>query len=239
MMEYRRMRVMKRRRVLWRNISKKAVMRLCCFALCLICFFCFYFQRIRPLVIRCAVSYAESMFLRSADRAVVQILSEENIGYADIVRLSRNADGAVTSVETDIVKIDTLKCRISDALSQMIAGQEYYEVAIPLGALFSKTLIDGWGPKIRFKMQLTATARVNFSHEFKSEGINQVLHLVMVDMDVSGSLVVLGHNRGLDASTSVFAAQTLIVGNVPGAFTEVNQGMTQDTAGTINDYGAN
>ena len=230
---------MRRFRFRRKTVGKKTAVRFIaaflCFAVLVFC----YYQRIRPLILRCAVSQAESMFLAAADRAVVQVLAEENIRYEDIVLLARNTDGAVTSVQTDIVKINTLKSRISDTLADIIEQKEFYDVQIPLGSFLFPSLTDAWGPKIRFRMQLTATARVNFSHEFKSEGINQVLHCVMVDMEIGGSLIILGHSRSLNAATSIFAAQTLIVGSVPGAFTEVNQGAAQDIAGTINDYGAN
>lgn len=229
---------MKCGRVRRRIRGNRATVRIVAVFLCVAVLLFLYCQRIRPLILRCAVSKAESMFLAAADRAVVQILSEENIRYEDIVLLSLNTEGAVTSVQTDIVKINTLKSRISDTLARLIEEKEFYDVEIPLGSFIFPTLTDAWGPRLRFRMQLTATARVNFSHEFKSEGINQVLHCVMVDMDVGGSLIVLGHSRSLCAATSVFAAQTLIVGSVPGAFTEVNQGAAQDIAGTLNDYGA-
>ena len=218
--------------------GKKTAVRIVAAVLCLAVLFFLYYRRIRPLILRCAVSEAESMFLAAADRAVVKVLTDENIQYEDMVLLSRNTQGTVTSVQTDIVKINMLKSRISDTLADLVAQKEFYEVAIPFGSFFFPSLSDAWGPKIRFRMQLAATARVNFSDQFKSEGINQVLHVVMVDMEIGGSLIVFGHTRSLNAATSVFAAQTLIVGNVPGAFTEVNQGTMQDIAGTINDYGA-
>ena len=230
---------MKSRRFRRRTYKKQVGIRIFCVFLCLTLLLYYYLQKLRPLVIRVAVSYAESLFLTSADRAVAKILADENVKYNDMIRLSRDPDGTVTSLETDIVKINLLKSMISQTLSGMIAEREHYEISIPLGTFFSKTLTQGIGPDIHFRMQLTATAHVNFSHEFKAAGINQVLHLVMADIQVNGGLVMMGCSRGIHASTSVFAAQTLIVGHVPEAFTEVRQSGENDLAGTINDYGAN
>ena len=209
----------------------------------IVLFFCvllgttLFFAEIRPLVIRYAVSYAETLFLTSADEAVIRVLDERNITYQDIIRLSRNAEGAVTSAETDIVKINTLKSSISKKLADLVASKEQYTLSIPLGAFFSYAYMGGWGPAISFPMQCTATARVNFSHEFKDAGINQVLHIVMVDLEITGSLIMLGSRENVRVNTSVFAAQTLIVGAVPEAFTNVIENGS-DLAGTLNDYGA-
>ena len=102
----------------------------------------------------------------------------------------------------------------------------------------SNIYTNGLGPEVHFKMQLTATARVTFSHEFKSAGINQVLHIISVDMDIRGSLIVAGYKDGVSVATSAMAAQTVIVGITPEAFTQVIESENDNTAGLINDYGA-
>ncbi len=196
------------------------------------------FYKMRPVILRYAESAAETLLLDASNRAILDILNEQNISYNDIVTLSREESGRVTSLETDIVKINSLKSLISNRLSEIIAGKEYYDLNIPLGTFFSTVYTSGYGPKIHFKMQLTATARVNFSHEFKSAGINQVLHIVMVDMNISGSLVITGYSGGISVSNSAMAAQTIIVGTTPDAFTNVIESEQDNTAGLINDYGA-
>lgn len=196
------------------------------------------FYKMRPVILRYAESAAETLLLDASNKAILDILCEQNISYNDIVTLSREESGRVTSLETDIVKINSLKSLISNRLSEIIAGKEYYDLNIPLGTFFSTVYTSGYGPKLHFKMQLTATARVNFSHEFKSAGINQVLHIVMVDMNISGSLVITGYSGGISVSNSAMAAQTIIVGTTPDAFTNVIESEQDNTAGLINDYGA-
>ena len=200
--------------------------------------FSLVFYKMRPVILRHAESAAETLLLDASNKAILDILSEQNVSYNDIVTLSREESGRVTSLETDIVKINSLKSLISNRLSEIIAGNEYYDLYIPLGTFFSSTYTSGYGPKIHFKMQLTATARFDFSHEFKSAGINQVLHIVMVDMDISGSLVITGYNGGISVKNQAMAAQTIIVGTTPEAFTNVIESEQDNTAGLINDYGA-
>ncbi len=196
------------------------------------------FYKMRPVILRYAESTAETLLLDASNKAILDILNEQNVSYNDIVSISREESGRVTSLETDIVKINSLKSLVSNRLSEIIAGKEYYDLYIPLGTFFSSVYTSGYGPKIHFKMQLTATARVNFSHEFKSAGINQVLHIVMVDMDISGSLVITGYNGVISVKNQVMAAQTIIVGTTPEAFTSVVESEQDNTAGLINDYGA-
>lgn len=196
------------------------------------------FFKMRPVIIRYAESVAETTLLNSANDAVLEILNKQGVSYDDIVLLSKNEAGYVTSIETDIVKINSLKSSIANRLSNIVDSREYYELHIPIGTFLSSIYFNALGPEIHIKMQLTATAVVNFSHEFKSAGINQVLHMVMIDMDINGTFVTTGYRGGISVSTSAIAAQTLIVGAVPDAFTEVIESENDNTAGLINDYGA-
>ena len=191
-----------------------------------------------PVVIRYAVSVAETIMLNAANDAIVQVLEENNVSYGDIVNLSNNNDGYVTSLEIEIYSVNSLKSKISSKTAENIENKEFYEVGIPIGTFLGNTYTAGFGPKVKFKMQLTSTAFVDFSHEFKAAGINQVLHIIMVNIDIRGSLVIAGYNKGINTKTSAIAAQTVIVGKSPDAFTNVVESEKDNTGGLINDYGA-
>ncbi len=192
----------------------------------------------QPVILRYAVSIAETIMLNSANDAVVNILADENFSYNDIAVLSRDKNGQVQSLEIDTYKVNYFKSHISNEISKIIADKERYTVSIPIGTFLANTFTSGFGPDINFKMQMTTTAFVDFEHEFRSAGINQVLHRVIVNIKINGSLIIAGYKKGITANTSAIAAQTVIVGAVPEAFTNVIEEETDNTAGLINDYGA-
>ena len=192
----------------------------------------------QPIILKYAVSVAETIALNSANEAIVDVLNSNQVSYGDIVTLTQNDDGYVTSLEINVLQINNLKSKISSRMAKIIAEEERYELSIPLGSFFGNSYTNGIGPDIKFNMQITTTCFVDFSHEFKSAGINQVLHIVNVNIDVKGNFVIIGYNRGISASTSAIAAQTVIVGKTPDAFTSVIESPTDNTGGLINDYGA-
>ncbi len=192
----------------------------------------------QPVILRYATSVAETIMLNCANKAIVNVFEKGEISYKDIVKLSENSEGYVTSLEIDVLQINSLKSKISNEMARLIEGEERYVVAIPLGSFFGNSYTNGFGPDVNLKMQITTTCFVDFSHEFKSAGINQVLHIVNVDIDIIGSFVVMGYNRNINASTTAIAAQTVIVGKSPDAFTNVIESPTDNTGGLINDYGA-
>ena len=192
----------------------------------------------QPIILKYAVSVAETIALNAADEAIVDVLNSNQVSYGDIVTLSQNDEGYVTSLEINVLQINNLKSEISRRMAKIIEEDERYELSIPLGSFFGNSYTNGIGPDIKFNMQITTTCFVDFSHEFKSAGINQVLHIVNVNIDVKGNFVIIGYNKGISASTGAIAAQTVIVGKTPDAFTSVIESPTDNTGGLINDYGA-
>lgn len=192
----------------------------------------------QPVILRFATSVAETVMLNCANKAIVNVLGGGNISYKDIVLLTQNSEGYVTSLEIDVLQVNNLKSKISNEMSRLIADGERYDISIPIGSFFGNTYTNGFGPDIKLNMQITTTCFVDFSHEFKAAGINQVLHIVNVDIDIKGSFVVIGYNKSISASTTAIAAQTVIVGKTPDAFTNVVESPTDNTGGLINDYGA-
>ena len=196
-----------------------------------------YFK-MKPVIVKHALSSAETLMLNSANEAIIEIFESGNVTYSDIVTLSNNSDGYVTSLEINIYEINRLKAKISGEISKIISGKEKYEISVPLGAFLGNVYTSGMGPILSFKMQVTTTAVVNFTHEFKAAGINQVLHIINVNIDMKGTLLVAGAMQSVNVSTSAIAAQTVIVGKTPDAFTSVIESTESNTGGLINDYGA-
>ena len=192
----------------------------------------------QPIILKYAVSVAETIALNAANEAIVDVLNSNQVSYGDIVTLSQNDEGYVTSLEINVLQINNLKSEISRRMAKIIEEEERYELRIPLGSFFGNSYTNGIGPDIKFNMQITTTCFVDFSHEFKSAGINQVLHIVNVNIDVKGNFVIIGYNKGISASTGAIAAQTVIVGKTPDAFTSVIESPTDNTGGLINEYGA-
>ncbi len=209
-----------------------------CLALIVLIVIGFSFYKMLPVIKRYAESVAETVMLDSANQAVINVLKEQGITYDEIARLSRDSGGAVQSLEIDIEKINNLKSRISNETSKIVAGKEEYNVSVPLGNFFDTPYTMGIGPAIPFKMKLTSTAFVDFTHEFRAAGINQVLHLIHVKIKIRGSFVNAWYRGSVAVETSAIAAQTVIVGAVPEAFTNVIEDVDDNTAGLINDYGA-
>lgn len=223
---------MKRRKVIGRALIMWGVLVL---TLCIIAGIVFI--RLKSLIFTAAKSRAETLLINSANRAVLNVLEENGVAYDDISAVSRDSDGNITGIEIDIVRINTVKALIAEETARIADGEEYYRFTIPLGTLSGIEALTGIGPRITFRMQMTQTVWVDFESVFEQAGINQTLHRILINTDISAGVLMLGCTESFSVNTSTIAAQTVIVGEVPGAFTQVIEGEDGDVVSDIFDYG--
>ena len=194
------------------------------------------FLEVKPLIFTYAKSTAETVLLNAANEAILKVLNKNNITYSKISNVSRDADNNITGIEIDIELINALKSSISNEISKIVAKNNIYDMYIPVGTLFGNEYTTGLGPKIKFKMQLTETAVVDFKSLFSDAGINQVLHQIIIKIDISANILMIGFTEGFSVHTSAIAAQTVIVGGVPDSFTNVIERPGDDIADEIFNY---
>ena len=194
------------------------------------------FFEVKPLVFTYAKSTAETVLLNSANEAVLNVLNKNTITYSKISNVSRDTENNITGIEINIELINTLKSSISNEISKIVGVNNIYDLYIPFGTLIGNEYTTGFGPKVKFKMQLTETAVVDFKSAFTDAGINQVLHQIIIKIDISANILMIGFTEGFSVHTSAIAAQTVIVGVVPDSFTNVIERPGDDIADEIFNY---
>ena len=193
-------------------------------------------KRLRPIITDYSASVGETLMIKLVDETVAQIFEEEGVGYDDLVTLSRDENGNVTSLQINTAKINYIKSNISVMVAEKIAQKERYTLKIPLGTIIGNEYTVGRGPDIKFKMQITTTVIADFESRFYSAGINQALHQIHIKVKMNGQTVIPWYRSAFNLETSVIAAETVIVGITPDAYTNVIESGT-DVTEDVFDFG--
>lgn len=193
-------------------------------------------KRMRRVICDYSSSIGETVMIRIVDETVSEIFFRENFKYSDIVTLSRDENGMVTSLEISAPKVNYIKSQISVKVAERMANEEKYNLEIPIGTIIGNEYTVGRGPSMKFKMQITTTITADFVSEFYSAGINQVLHQIHINIKMNGHTVVPWYRSSFSAETSVIAAETIIVGITPDAYTNVIEAGT-DATQDVFDFG--
>ena len=190
---------------------------------------------IRKVISGYAKEQATTILFSNANKVVSSFLSESSITYSDIVKLSRNSNNDISSLEIDIVKINELKSRITTLISDSMSAGERYTISVPFGTLFGNEYTLGLGPEIKFRMQMVASVTTDFQSNFYAAGINQVLHQILITVKINGNLIIPWCRTPFYTETSIIAAQTVLVGVTPDAYTNVIENYNRGEDGLVGD----
>lgn len=169
--------------------------------------------------------------------AVDEELSREDISYAKLVDLATNSDGEVISVESNVVGINKMKTGISKRLERELDRIQKIEIGIPIGTLSGIQLLHNKGFDIGMTVEPMGYPKTKIISEFSEAGINQTRHRIVIDITIVADAVIPGFSTTVTVNTSIIAAETIIIGRVPDAYTHVVSG-DNELVGLLEDYEA-
>ncbi|WP_027622208.1 sporulation protein YunB [Acetivibrio clariflavus] len=139
----------------------------------------------------------------------------ENIDYDDIVTIYRDENGIVTSVQTDIAKLNRIFANVSSSVQTQLSELSDEKISIPLGTVLGQTIFAARGPKINIKIIPIGSVETDFKSEFSSAGINQTRHRIYIVFKVEMGVAIPFVEKKTIVTTSMPVAETVIVGDVP------------------------
>ncbi|MBO5873189.1 MAG: hypothetical protein J6Q56_03185 [Clostridia bacterium] len=184
-----------------------------------------------------AMSEIKSILINCTNRAADKVIGELDITYSTLAVLSRNEDGLVNSVEINSVSANSFKARINEAIAKEVAKYKKVSFSVPIGAAFGLYRTHFEQPRFSYTVYVTTTVRSNFVSKFETAGINQVLHQILMTVSLESGLAMPKQNTDMTTLTEFIVAQTVIVGAVPDAFTEV-VGVSDEISEDIFDFGS-
>lgn len=194
------------------------------------------FLKIRPILLASSKNTAKTIMLNAANEAVINTIADYNISYDKIARLTRNTAGDVTSVEIDVAQINVFKSAISSEISDTISKNREFNLKIPIGTLTGNDYLVGLGPSLPFNMKMSEVAIVDFRSEFIAAGINNVLHRIIIEINLNANILMVGATDNFSVTTTAIAAQTVIIGVTPDTFTNVDEYPNNDIADELFNF---
>ncbi|MCD7947726.1 MAG: sporulation protein YunB [Oscillospiraceae bacterium] len=174
--------------------------------------------RLRPVIADTAESKTRNVVTALVSEVVLDVMTERGWGYDDFVTIQTDTDGRVTLMTTDTVKLNTLR---SDILTRVVAQVEDLDtgqLGIPFGTVTGFSPAGSWWPTLPVKVVAVASSSAAFENEFSEAGINQTLHRIVLNVEVTVKLLIPGGTVELEIPNSVCLTETLIVGQVPEAY---------------------
>lgn len=220
-----------------RKFFRRLGMKLIALALILIGLFFIADLSFRPIVETVNAYECHEMVSRIINNAVLAEIERGGTEYSKLVNLTTNSDGEVISVESNVMNINKLKTEVAERIEREIERLSAINIGIPIGTLTGIQLLHGKGFNVGMSVQPLGYATTSIISEFTAAGINQTLHRIVIEINADVDAIIPGFSTHVPVTTSIVAAETVIVGRVPDAYTHVITEST-DLAGILNDFGA-
>ncbi len=175
---------------------------------------------LRPVLAGLSAARVQSVAARAMNDAILEVLREEEAGYGALVNVYEN-NGKVYLLQANSAKLNTLSADCANAAQARIAALGEQGVSIPLGTLSGIPLLAGTGPRITLHFTPAGAVHASFESEFRSAGIIQTLHRVNLRLTATVRVVLPGESLSLTVAAEAPVAENVIVGDVPGAYTNV------------------
>lgn len=193
--------------------------------------------RMRDVAVTFARNTVSSVLSSAINIAASRLVKENGLTYDQVSNLKRDADNRVTSVEIDTNEINRFKADLAEEVSKELKNRDDITVKVPLMAAFGIYYTYLSYPKISYTVGAATVVSTNFKSEFYDAGINQVLHRITVAVTTGGNLALPGRDEYIEEITNFTVAETVIVGAVPDAFTNIDYA-NEDIVDDVFDYGA-
>ncbi len=165
-----------------------------------------------------AGSRAKNISTSVINKAVIEVITDNNVKYDDLVRLEYDTSNMVSAIKTDSIAMNRLQSAISDKISERIAQIDSYVIAMPLGNFTNIDFFSNWGPIINISVSLSGNTTSTIENVFESAGINQTRHQINLAIKTNIFVLMSAGTTSAEVLSHITIAETIIVGHVPEYF---------------------
>lgn len=178
--------------------------------------------RFAPVLTQLAAKQVDNQASKAINDAIQEQIENGDISYDRMVTVEKDAQGNVTAIQSNVGSINRMKTMILNRVDEKLQDMSIEKLGIPFGSVFLPELFSGKGPEISVRVLAVRTSDAVFHNSFTAAGINQTLHRITIDINVTITFLSLSGTEDVEVDSSVIAAETIIVGRVPSTYIGVD-----------------
>ena len=196
--------------------------------------------QIHPYASSLVRAKAQNEITAEINSAIDTAVRELNCTYSDMITVHYAEGGRAAALSVDTVKVNLLRAAILKKALSTLEYSERHDISLPLGTMLGE-LSSGKGPEIPITVIIADALQCSVITDFYEAGINQTLHTVSLRLKVSCKALLPSGSCTFDVTAECPIGQTVLIGEVPEAYTKIHR-LTDDITETeiddIYDFGA-
>lgn len=138
--------------------------------------------------------------------------------YDELFTIEKDNNGNIVMIKSNVVPINEIISDIPNKIQQRIDEMGRDNVEIALGSFTGIRLLAGRGPGIKIRISSIGNVQTDLRSEFISQGINQTLHRVYLQVRCEVSVLTPFHDVKESIDNQVLLMENVIVGHVPSTY---------------------
>ena len=219
---YYRLRKPKNKRKVGSKRTKNVIILSFCtvvFCVVSVCGFYILEKRIGTLAQEAAISELNSEITKNVNRIVEEISNQDGINLAELIHIDSNGNNS-TFMTTDYNAVNRIKSSLAINIQEEMDKLSIIETKIPIGMLFSDTLMTGAGINVPVKIFVANEIDIQFYSDFSDAGINQTRCRMWIEIKIPTKVAGVVSYQEDNIMTQVPLAEKIILGNVPEVYME-------------------
>jgi len=187
-------------------------------------------KNLAPAIISIAEARSHHMATEAINKAIYdKVLA--SINYNDLIIVHKDSQQRITMMQANSVRIARIVSQANLEIKNALEEMEDQIISVPLGLAFGSRILANHGPRIDVKISPYGTVDVKFVDEFQQAGINQVRHILYLDIVTTVRIIIPTVTENVVIKNRIPIAESIIVGEVPNTYV----GFNTDYSNTIID----
>ncbi len=142
--------------------------------------------------------------------------------YEELFTIEKDKDGNIKMIKANVNPINEIISDVAVKIQNEIDNKGKENISIPVGSLTGIKFLSGEGPRIKLTISTTGNVETDLRSEFKSQGINQTLHRVYLQVNCQVKVLTSFENITVNISNQVLLIENVIIGNIPNTYYNLN-----------------
>ncbi|MBZ4665703.1 sporulation protein YunB [Mahella sp.] len=179
-------------------------------------------RSIAPTVLALSSAKARVIATQAINVAVNKKLAD-GISYDQLITAITDDNGRVTMLQANTMRMNKLGSETALAVLDEMKSVSSTIIKVPIGSVLGGDILAGRGPYINIKILPVGSVVNDFVTEFENAGINQTRHKIYLRVKAHIKVVIPLNSQELEVVSQVPIAETVIVGNVPQSYVNLQE----------------
>lgn len=215
-----------------RNIKHKKLFKILFILFIFILIFGVSVKAVTPVFNRLCADKAKSVATIITNEETTNAIIDYQ--YSDFVIIHKDDTGNILMLESNMKNINIVISDVAYRIQNSINNTKDEDVTISLGSFTGISILSGRGIKVPIRISTIGNVKTNVRSEFISQGINQTLHRLYLDIQCEISVLTPFNTINESITNQLILAENIIVGEIPQSYYNIN-GVSESDAMNLID----